>query len=178
MLRYALLVALATAATTVLADPYTFILGAHAPVLTYTPTRTRDVSQNNTAAWNATYTDLIPGVILDRHGYPGRGDQIMWNTGAEGDSAPSVKYSFTGTAIVLRGYWAAPADAQSSASSVEFIVDGQSTTVKGVDGPADQLVTIANATLENGNHEVELIVRSGDVSLLFIDVTLDFPDIP
>jgi len=176
MLSSALL-AIAACAATVLADPYTFTVASQSGMFNYNPEKRR-ANVNLTNFWHQDYTVVQAGEPDAHYGSPGKGDQIMWNTGATGDAAPSVKYSFTGAGIAFRGYWGAPRQAASSQAAVELVVDGQSTTFNGVDGPADTLVMLANATLENGNHDVELILRTGDVSILFIDVTLDFPDIP
>jgi len=174
----------------VLADSYPVVLTAHSPTLEYLP---GIIFFNKTGApagvWNQTYTG-VQG-MLDGNGRPpsstgydniqganGLGMQLMWASGSSGDNAASVKYSFTGTGIMFRGYWSEPSLPGSADASVELVIDGRSTIINGQAGGVQQLVTLAeNTALSNGHHEVQLFVRSGAVSIMTVEPILYFENI-
>jgi len=104
----------------------------------------------------------------------------MWATAANSDEAivPSLNYSFFGTGIRFKGYWNEPTSPGSADASVELLIDGRSTTFNGQQGGVQELVTLAeDRSLGNGNHDVQLFVRKGSVSIVFVEPTLYFPNV-
>lgn len=57
-------------------------------------------------------------------------------------------------------------------------VDGNETVISGTGGFGSEPVTLAEAKLENAHHYAKLTVSSGTVSLLFVEILVDFPEIP
>jgi len=179
----------AALASVALADSYPVVLTAMSPTLQYLP----DIIRWNATrwgdapgVWNQTYTDVqgmldgtgTPANYSRGYGILGIGDQVVWAAGGSGDDAPCLNYSFTGTGIRFKGYWNAPSLPGSADSSVELVIDGNSTTITGQQGDVRELVTLAeNTALENGEHNVQLFVRSGNVSILFVEPTLYFANV-
>jgi len=177
-----ILLAVAAAVAPALADVYTIVLPANSPMLTYVP----NILENTTAGqWNATYSDANYRAV-DPYAPKGEyctGTSTYWTTGRDGDDAPGVQYSFTGTNIRFLGYWGIPGslygEGTSSAGSVDLVIDGTThTSTGGGDGAADNLVVLAEMALNNTRHEVELVVRSGDVTVVYVEADLDFGDVP
>lgn len=160
----------------VLADIYTITVPANSPTLRYSPGQ-----KGNTAAgeWNSTYTDA-DSTIPDKWAKPADGLPAYWATGASGDGAPTLTYSFTGTSISFVGYWGVTGShlqgGTSVAGSVDLVVDGKTVSNSGGgDGKTNnQVLLVESGQLDNGKHDVSLVIRSGNVTVLWANVGLDF----
>jgi len=183
------LIALGVLSSMALADSYPVVLTAMSPTLQYLPDIIRwNTTSNITGVWNQTYTDVQgqldglgrPPEYIPEHGIVGSGDQVVWAPGGTGDNAACLNYSFIGTGIRFRGFWNAPSLPGSADASVELVIDGgNSTTVNGQQGEVRELVTLAESTeLEKGHHNAQLFVRSGNVSIVFVEPVMYFANVP
>jgi hypothetical protein len=107
------------------------------------------------------------------------GTLYAWANGAEGADAPKVSYSFNGTRVRFYGWWGVPELARTR-GAVGLVVDAAdetafntpTSTAANVDA-----VLLAEASFENGPHDVELFVRSGIVSLSHVWVDINVPGV-
>jgi len=179
---------LATLAAPALADTYNMIVLADSPTLRFSPYNhyRTGVQWLTPGAWNQSYTgaDYSKGNNDSNAVHDGR--PAYWNTGRTDDTQPIVEYTFVGTSIKFWGYWGSPESATgpgtASAGSVSLTIDGGSPTSNtgGSDtGAASELAVIAEATdLPSAKHDIKLAIVSGDVTILYAEVGLDFGDVP
>lgn len=167
----------ALAPTVVLADTYPIEVPAYSTYYKYFPAQ-----QGNAALgeWNATTT--VANWTIGQSGqinWAWGGDAYQFAYGVEGDSAPSVEYSYTGGDCTIFGWWGIPGD-EGTTGAIDVEVDGTSTTYTSPDNLGTLSTTheiITTIPLEVAAHTIKITVRQGTFSFYGLQVQWEFPDV-
>lgn len=169
----------------VLADTYPITIHVYSPMISLTPALVDDWI----GGWNYSTTEEHWNATGD-HEYeahrvhtPALGLAYVHAKGVEGtgDSVSRASYTFNGTGLRVMGFGGVTDQTPTEPCVVGIIVDGGSETSYTLDqqgtvvSQTPQL--LANLSLPNGKHQVDLYPRRGDCGLHSYVVDMDFPSV-